>query len=34
VGKAKEALRNAAWGYGLAALAPLVVQILTSIVGA
>jgi len=33
VGKAKEALKYAACGYGLAALAPLVVDILKSIVG-
>jgi hypothetical protein len=32
--KAKGAFRNAAWGYGLAALAPLVVEILRGIVGA
>lgn len=34
VGKAKEAFKNAALGYGLAALAPLIVTILKSIVGA
>nr|WP_239395520.1 pilin [Frankia sp. CiP3] len=33
VGKAKESFRNAAWGYGLAALAPVVVEILKQIVG-
>jgi hypothetical protein len=33
VGKAKDAFRNAAWGYGLAALAPVVVEILKQIVG-
>jgi hypothetical protein len=32
--RAKAAFRSAAWGYGLAALAPLVVQILAGIVGA
>ncbi|AIG74410.1 Hypothetical protein AJAP_07490 [Amycolatopsis japonica] len=32
--KAKSAFRNAAWGYGLAALAPLAVEILRGIVGA
>jgi|KBSSwiStaDraftv2_1062776.scaffolds.fasta_scaffold3694728_1 hypothetical protein len=34
VERARAALRSAAFGYGLAALAPLVVQILKSIVGA
>lgn len=34
VEKAKIAFRSAGWGYGLAALAPLVVQILRGIVGA
>lgn len=34
VEKAKGAFRSAGWGYGLAALAPLVVEILKSIVGA
>ncbi|GHH62395.1 pilin [Lentzea cavernae] len=34
VEKAKSAFRSAAWGYGLAALAPLVVEILKGIVGA
>ncbi len=34
VGKAKEAFKNALFGYALAALAPLVVQILRGIVGA
>lgn len=34
VGKAKEAFKNAGFGYVLAALAPLVVQILRGIVGA
>ncbi|MCM3885829.1 pilin [Frankia sp. R82] len=33
VGKAKDSFRNAAWGYGLAALAPVVVGILKQIVG-
>lgn len=33
VGKAKDAFRNAGWGYGLAALAPVVVGILKQIVG-
>jgi hypothetical protein len=33
VGKAKDSFRNAAWGYGLAALAPVVVEILKQIVG-
>ncbi|MFC3897992.1 pilin [Lentzea rhizosphaerae] len=32
--KAKECFKSAAWGYGLAALAPLVVEILKGIVGA
>ncbi|WP_409493933.1 pilin [Amycolatopsis sp. cmx-11-12] len=32
--KAKGCFRNAAWGYGLAALAPLAVEILRGIVGA
>lgn len=34
VEKAKYAFRSAGWGYGLAALAPLVVEILKGIVGA
>jgi len=34
VGKAKDAFKNAGLGYGLAALAPLVVSILKGIVGA
>ena len=34
VGKAKQAFVSAAFGYGLAALAPLVVEILKGIVGA
>ncbi|MEV7395017.1 pilin [Streptomyces sp. NPDC091215] len=34
VEKAKTAFKSAGWGYGLAALAPLVVQILKGIVGA
>ncbi|OAA20762.1 hypothetical protein UG55_107013 [Frankia sp. EI5c] len=34
VGKAKDSFRNAGWGYGLAALAPVVVEILKQIVGA
>lgn len=34
VEKAKTAFRSAGWGYGLAALAPLVVEILKGIVGA
>ncbi|WP_328869604.1 pilin [Streptomyces sp. NBC_00287] len=34
VEKAKTAFRGAGWGYGLAALAPLVVEILKDIVGA
>jgi hypothetical protein len=33
VNKAKDAFRNAGWGYGLAALAPVVVEILKQIVG-
>ncbi len=33
VEKAKSAFRSAGWGYGLAALAPLVVEILKGIVG-
>ncbi|WP_018638667.1 pilin [Parafrankia elaeagni] len=33
VGKAKDAFRNAGWGYGLAALAPVVVEVLKQIVG-
>jgi Type IV secretion system pilin len=33
VEKAKQAFKSAGWGYGLAALAPLVVEILKSIVG-
>ncbi|WP_261562872.1 pilin [Frankia tisae] len=33
VGKAKDAFRNAGWGYGLAALAPVAVEILKQIVG-
>ncbi|CAO5151256.1 TrbC/VIRB2 family protein [Frankia sp. AiPs1] len=33
INKAKDSLRNAAWGYGLAALAPVVVEILKQIVG-
>ncbi|WP_446685013.1 pilin [Kutzneria kofuensis] len=32
--KAKTAFKSAGWGYGLAALAPLVVEILKGIVGA
>ncbi|MDX8030992.1 MULTISPECIES: pilin [Lentzea] len=32
--KAKECFKSAGWGYGLAALAPLVVEILKGIVGA
>jgi apolipoprotein N-acyltransferase len=34
VEKAKTALRNACYGYGLAVLAPVIVEILKSIVGA
>ncbi|WP_419995009.1 pilin [Streptomyces boninensis] len=34
VEKAKTAFRSAGWGYGLAALAPLVVEVLKGIVGA
>lgn len=34
VGKAKDSFRNAGWGYGLAALAPVVVEVLKQIVGA
>ncbi|WP_442785092.1 pilin [Amycolatopsis sp. H20-H5] len=34
VEKAKGAFKSAGWGYGLAALAPLVVEILRGIVGA
>lgn len=34
VEKAKQAFKSAGWGYGLAALAPLVVEILKQIVGA
>ncbi|MGA5506884.1 pilin [Streptomyces umbrinus] len=34
VEKAKTAFKSASWGYGLAALAPLVVEILKGIVGA
>lgn len=34
VEKAKSAFRNAGWGYGLAALSPLAVEILRGIVGA
>ncbi|MFD2415006.1 pilin [Amycolatopsis pigmentata] len=34
VEKAKTAFKSAGWGYGLAALAPLVVEILKGIVGA
>ncbi|MEV6236781.1 pilin [Lentzea sp. NPDC051838] len=34
VEKAKSAFRSAGWGYGLAALAPLVVEVLKGIVGA
>ncbi|UJW36383.1 pilin [Saccharothrix sp. AJ9571] len=34
VEKAKQAFKSAGWGYGLAALAPLVVEILRGIVGA
>ncbi|MFJ4790048.1 pilin [Streptomyces sp. NPDC088794] len=34
VEKAKTSFKSAGWGYGLAALAPLVVQILKGIVGA
>ncbi|WP_425838398.1 pilin [Streptomyces fractus] len=33
VEKAKSAFKSAGWGYGLAALAPLVVEILKGIVG-
>ncbi|KPM52726.1 hypothetical protein ACG83_24935 [Frankia sp. R43] len=33
VGKAKDAFRNAGWGYGLTALAPVVVGVLKQIVG-
>ena len=33
IGKAKDSFRNAGYGYGLAALAPVVVQILKQIVG-
>ncbi|KPM51491.1 hypothetical protein E0F15_17905 [Frankia sp. B2] len=33
VGKAKDSFRNAGWGYGLAALAPVVVEVLKQIVG-
>jgi hypothetical protein len=33
VGKAKDAFRNAGWGYGLCALAPVVVEVLKQIVG-
>ncbi|WP_055752741.1 pilin [Frankia sp. AvcI1] len=33
VGKAKDSFRHAAWGYGLAALAPVVVEVLKQIVG-
>ena len=34
VERAKAAFRSAAWGYTLAALAPLVVQVLAAIIGA
>ncbi|WP_327397018.1 pilin [Streptomyces phaeochromogenes] len=34
VEKAKTAFKSAGWGYGLAALAPLVVEVLKGIVGA
>lgn len=34
VEKAKTAFKSAGWGYGLAALAPVIVQVLKSIVGA
>ncbi len=34
VGKAKDAFKNAGWGYGLAALAPVAVEILKGITGA
>ncbi|WP_165777685.1 pilin [Amycolatopsis antarctica] len=34
VEKAKQSFKSAGWGYGLAALAPLVVEILRGIVGA
>jgi hypothetical protein len=34
VEKAKQSFKSAGWGYGLAALAPLVVEILKGIVGA
>jgi hypothetical protein len=34
VEKSKQAFKSAGWGYGLAALAPLVVEILKGIVGA
>ncbi|MFE0104456.1 pilin [Streptomyces sp. NPDC059009] len=34
ISKAKDAFKNAGYGYGLAALAPLVVEILKGIVGA
>ncbi|WP_239312824.1 pilin [Frankia sp. Cj3] len=33
VGKAKESFKHAGWGYGLAALAPLIVEILKAVVG-
>ncbi|ABW11975.1 hypothetical protein Franean1_2545 [Parafrankia sp. EAN1pec] len=33
VGKAKDSFRNAGYGYGLAALAPVVVEVLKQIVG-
>ncbi|KPM57004.1 hypothetical protein ACG83_04125 [Frankia sp. R43] len=33
VGKAKDSFRNAGWGYGLSALAPVVVEVLKQIVG-
>ncbi len=33
VGKAKDAFKNAGWGYGLAALAPIAVDALKTIVG-
>jgi hypothetical protein len=33
VGKAKDAFKNAGWGFGLAALAPVAVEILKGIVG-
>lgn len=33
VEKAKQAFKSAGWGYGLAALAPVIVEILKGIVG-